>query len=102
MVSGPVARQRRFEPGAFFRNRLDQGQLREAGTCGRAGRPRSQAWVSRHCIAISAESYNPDRVALQLIYESYIWFGHSEESIPYKRETDDGIVSDTDAIAKIH
>src|SRR6202035_4912198 len=25
MVSDPVARQRRFERGAFFRNRLDQG-----------------------------------------------------------------------------
>ena len=51
---------------------------------------------------VPSESYNPDRVAFQLIHELYIWFGHSEESIPYKKETEAGIVSDADAIATVH
>jgi len=51
---------------------------------------------------VPAETYNPDRVAFQLARELYLWFGHSEESIPYKKETEAGTVSDADAIASIH
>jgi hypothetical protein len=51
---------------------------------------------------VPTEAYNPDRVAFQLIHELYIWFGHSEESIPYKKETESGIISDAAAIAGIH
>jgi len=53
-------------------------------------------------LLIPAETYNPDRVAFQLVRELYLWFGHSEESIPYKKETEAGTVSDADAIASIH
>jgi hypothetical protein len=51
---------------------------------------------------ITSEAYNPDHVAFRLIHELYIWFGHSEESIPYKKETEAGTISDADAIANIH
>ncbi len=51
---------------------------------------------------VPSEAYNPDRVAFQLIHELYIWFGHSEESIPYKKETEAGFISDAGAIANIH
>jgi len=53
-------------------------------------------------LLIPAQTYNPERVAFQLLRELYLWFGHSEESIPYKKETDAGTVSDADAIASIH
>jgi hypothetical protein len=56
---------------------------------------------SYNCL-VSSERYSPDRVAFRLIHELYIWFGHSEESIPYKKETAAGFISDADAIAKIH
>jgi len=49
-----------------------------------------------------AEEYDPDRAAFQLVRELYLWFGHPEESIPYKKETEAGTISDADAIASIH
>jgi hypothetical protein len=52
-------------------------------------------------LVVPAEAYIPDRVAFQLVRELYLWFGHSEESIPYKKDTDAGTVSDADAIASI-
>jgi hypothetical protein len=55
-----------------------------------------------HKFLVPSKEYNPDRVAFQLIHELYIWFGHSEESIPYKKETETGFISDADAIANIH
>lgn len=54
-----------------------------------------------HELLVLSEKYNPDRIAFQLVRELYLWFGHSEESIPYKRETEAGAVSDADAIASI-
>jgi hypothetical protein len=55
-----------------------------------------------HKFLVPSEAYNPDHVAFRLIHELYIWFGHSEESIPYKKETEAGTVSDADDIANIH
>lgn len=52
-------------------------------------------------IVISAESYDPDRVAYSLIRELYVWFGYSDEAIPYIKNTPDGTVIDTDHIAQL-
>lgn len=51
--------------------------------------------------AVAAKSYDPDRVAFLLIRELYLWFGHSEEAIPYTRDTGNGRVIDADQIASI-
>jgi hypothetical protein len=50
---------------------------------------------------VESGSYNPDRVAFSLIQELYFWFGHSEEAIPYTKESADGKMIDADQIANI-
>ncbi len=68
-----------------------------------AGPPKeapAETWSYKFLVA--SEAYNPDQVAFQLIHELYIWFGHSEESIPYKIQAEGGFISDAKAIASIH
>jgi hypothetical protein len=52
-------------------------------------------------IVIPAESYDPDRAAYSLVRELYLWFGHSDEAIPYTKNTSSGTVIDADHIAQL-
>jgi hypothetical protein len=52
-------------------------------------------------LTVLSDSYNPDAVAFSLIRELYVWFGHSEDNIPYTRLNGDVRVIDTDTIASI-
>jgi len=52
-------------------------------------------------LIVSANSYDPDRAAFSLIREIYLWFGHSDQSIPYIKETSSGTVIDADQIATL-
>lgn len=72
--------------------------------CGERARPQLEAPANRwsHKFLVPSGAYNPDQVAFRLIHELYIWFGHSEESIPYRKETEAGTISDADAMANIH
>jgi hypothetical protein len=36
-----------------------------------------------------------------LIRELYLWFGHSDEAIPYTKNTSNGTVIDADQIAQL-
>jgi hypothetical protein len=55
----------------------------------------------KHTMQVSSNSFDPDRVAYQLIRELYIWFGHAEEAIPYIRGDGDSRAVDADQIALI-
>jgi hypothetical protein len=52
-------------------------------------------------IVIPAESYDPDRAAYLLMRELYLWFGYSDEAIPYAKDTSEGKVIDADQIAQL-
>lgn len=52
-------------------------------------------------LSIPAESFDPDRAAFSLIREAYLWFGHSDESIPYTKDTSDGVIIDAEQIAAL-
>jgi len=52
-------------------------------------------------LAVLSEGYNPDQVAFSLLRELYLWFGHSEEAIPYSKDTEVGRVIAADQIAGI-
>lgn len=52
-------------------------------------------------LVVSSEAYDPDQTAFLLIREMYLWFGHSEEAIPYTKDTGGGIVIDADQIASL-
>ena len=69
---------------------VDAGAQREA---------QADAWSYK--FLVRAETYQAERVAFQLLRELYIWFGHSEEAVPYKKETGDGLISDVDSIVRI-
>lgn len=71
---------------------------------GWSNKPKREAPESTwsHTFQVSSSEYNYERIAFRLIHEMYIWFGHSEESIPYRKETDTGPAIDADAIANIH
>jgi hypothetical protein len=57
-------------------------------------------WASGD-VLVSSESFDPDQVAYRLIREIYIWFGHSDEDIPYLKEEGNSWAVDTDQIAAI-
>jgi hypothetical protein len=52
-------------------------------------------------LLIPAESFEADRAAFSLIRELYLWFGHSDESIPYTKNTSTGRVIDAEQIAAL-
>lgn len=57
-------------------------------------------WTSGD-VLVSSESFDPNQVAYRLIREIYIWFGHSDEDIPYLKEKGNSWAVDTDQIAAI-
>lgn len=57
-------------------------------------------WTSGD-VLVSSESFDPDQVAYRLIREIYIWFGHSDEDIPYLKEKGNSWTVDTDQISAI-
>lgn len=57
-------------------------------------------WTSSD-IFVSTHSFDPEEMAYQLVREIYIWFGLSDEDIPYLKETGNGRAVDTDNIAEI-
>lgn len=52
-------------------------------------------------IAIPAATYDPARAAFLLVRELYVWYGHSDESIPYTAGSNDDRMIDTAGIAGI-
>jgi hypothetical protein len=52
-------------------------------------------------LVVPSEGYDPDQVAFSLIRELYVWFGHSEEAIPYTKDTGVGRVIDAEEIGGI-
>jgi hypothetical protein len=52
-------------------------------------------------VLISSDSYDPDCVAFSLIREVYVWFGHSEEAIPYTKDKGKCRAIDADLIASL-
>jgi hypothetical protein len=59
----------------------------------------TDAWSKE--VVVSSEAYDPDQTAFQLIRELYLWFGHSDEAIPYTKGTGDGMAIDSDQIESI-
>lgn len=59
----------------------------------------SDTW--RREILVSSGAYNAEKVAFLLIRELYLWFGHSEEAIPYTKDTADGKEIDAAQIVQI-
>jgi hypothetical protein len=57
-------------------------------------------WTSSDVLVVS-KSFDPGHVAYQLIREVYIWFGHSDEDIPYLKDQGNTRAVDTDQIATI-
>jgi len=51
---------------------------------------------------IVAASFDEDRLAYALAKELYVWFGHSEEAIPYVTDTLEGKSIDVKRIQTIH
>jgi hypothetical protein len=51
-------------------------------------------------IAVSTEGYDSDSVAFSLVREAYLWFGHSDEAIPYAKPAGTGWLIDVAQIAK--
>jgi hypothetical protein len=82
----------------------NQKTLLRAGT---AGAFRGEGWMEAPADSwsadrvVSSERYDPDHVAFSLIRELYLWFGHSEEAIPYTKDTGDGRAINADQIASI-
>jgi hypothetical protein len=52
-------------------------------------------------ITVGSGTYEPDKIAFQLIRELYVWFGHSEDEIPYTKNANDARVIDVDKIIGI-
>jgi hypothetical protein len=52
-------------------------------------------------IPVESAPFDPDRVAFLLIRELYVWFGHSEDEIPYTKGNGDARVVDANQIAGI-
>lgn len=52
-------------------------------------------------IVLRVESYNPDQAAFLLVRELYRWFGHSDEEIPYAKDTQGFTVIDADQITQL-
>jgi hypothetical protein len=59
----------------------------------------ADAWSKE--LLISPVSYDPDCVAFLLIREVYLWFGHSEEAIPYTKNKEKCRAIDADEIASL-
>jgi hypothetical protein len=53
-------------------------------------------------IMVDAGTYNATHTAFLLLREVYVWFGHSDENVPYTKGTGDDRTIDTTAITGIH
>ena len=49
----------------------------------------------------TSDAYDPDRVAFELVRELYVWFGQTEDVIPYTTEKYDQVVIDADQLESI-
>lgn len=57
----------------------------------------ADSWTSGDII-VPAASFDPEQVAYRLVREIYLWFGHSEEDIPYLKDMGDSKAVDTEQI----
>lgn len=68
------------------------------GTFGQKPAPAPQ-WS--RTIIVDAATYDPERTAFLVLREVYVWFGHTEEDVPYTKKEGDERMIDTTAITSI-
>ena len=77
---------------------LPEGPINPMGLIGHNREAPKDTW--NWSITIEGD-YNPERIAFQLARELYVWFGHSDEAIPYTKGAGENQAIDIDQIARI-
>ena len=77
---------------------LPEGPINPMGLIGHNREAPKDTW---NCSIAIEGDYNPESIAFQLARELYVWFGHSDEAIPYTKGAGENQAIDIDQIARI-
>jgi hypothetical protein len=103
MRSPPQALHLELRLNGLIENRegtsLPSGALNNVGWT--FGARQASTTACTRAVTIEMSTYEPARAAFLLLRELYVWFGHSDDDIPYTSGTGDDRVIDTAAIANI-